>query len=202
MWNGDSGFYRIPKGPRIAADSVECAVVERVIARFSSDELAQEISDHYRELSEPAKDAGREAAALRRKIADIEKRISRLTALLSETTAPEALLRQIEALEAEREAVIGSLNGLTDDAKMARAMRIISVEDVKRMLAGIAEDLNAARPELLRDTLRQVIKGVTLDPLTFDAAITYRIDPAVKAGSSWRPHGDSNPGSYRERVLS
>jgi site-specific DNA recombinase len=202
MWNGDSGFYRIPKGPRIAAESVERGVVEQVITRFSSDELAQEIANHYRKLLEPAKDAGRETANLRRKIADIEKRIGKLTTLLSETTAPEALLRQIEALETEREIVISSLNGLTADATVARTMRKINVEDVKQMLARVAEDLNAARPESLRDTLRQVIEGVKLDPLTFDAAITYRIDPAVKAGSCWRPHGDSNPGSHRERVLS
>ena len=202
MWNGDSGFYRIPRGPRIAAESVDRAIVENVIARFSSDELAQEIADYYRKLSEPTKDAGREAATMRRRMVDIEKRIGRLTMLLSETSAPEALLRQIEALEAERETAIESINSLTSDATMGREMRAIGILEVKRMLEGLAEDLSAARPELLRDTLRQVIEGVTLDPLTFDAAITYRIAPAVKAGSSWRPHGDSNPGSHRERVLS
>ena len=191
MWNGDSGFYRLPKGARIKAESVERGIVDRVIERFSSDELAEEIAGHYRKLSEPAKDAGREVATMRRKTADIEKRIGRLTALLSETTAPEALLRQIEALEAERTAAIESVNGLSADAGMARALRNVSIEDIKRLLSGVAEDLNAAHPESLRDTLRQVVEQVELDPVTFDAAITYRIGPAVKAGSSWRPHGDS-----------
>lgn len=189
MWNGDSGFYRIPRGPRIAAEAVERGIVERVIARFTSDEMAEEIAAHYRRLSEPAKDASRETAAMKRKVADIEKRIARLTNLLSETTAPEALLRQIETLEAERAGMLAALESQTADASMARALRNVSAEDVKRMLAGVAEDLNAAHPESLRDTLRQVVDRVVLDPVTFDAAITYRIEPAVKAGSSWRPHG-------------
>jgi len=191
MWNGDSGFYRIPKGPRITAETVERAVVDRVIERFSSDELAEEIAAHYRRLSAPPKDAGRETAAMRRKVSDIEKRIGRLTALLSETTAPEALLRQIEALEAERNASVESVDGMAANASMARVLRNVTAHDTKRLLAGMAEDLNAAHPETLRDTLRQVVERVELDPVTFDASITYRIGPAVKAGSSWRPHGDS-----------
>ena len=191
MWNGDSGSYRIPRGPRIAAESVERGIVERVVARFSSDEMAAEIAEHYRKLSAPAKDVGREAGAQKKKAADIEKRIARLAALLSETSAPEALLRQIEGLEIERAGVLSSLDSLVADASVVRALRNVSVEDVKRMLAGVVADLNAARPESLRDALRQVLDRVVLDPVTFDAVITYRVGPASKAGSSWRPHGDS-----------
>lgn len=48
---------------------------------------------------------------------------------------------------------------------MARALRNTSVEDVKRMLAEVAEDLDAAPPESLRDTLRQVVEGVVFSTL-------------------------------------
>lgn len=202
MWNGDSGFYRLPRGKRIAAESVERAVVERVIAAFSSDELAASIAEHYRKLAEPAKAAGNEVAAMRRKIDDTEKRIARLANLVAETTAPEALLRQIETMEAERAAQIKTLDALTADAGVLRPLRNIGAEDVKRLLAGVAEDMNAANPESLRDTLRQVVERVALDPETFEASISYRIDPAKKAGSSWRPQGDSNPCYNRERVVS
>ncbi|MCX8016498.1 MAG: recombinase family protein, partial [Rhodocyclaceae bacterium] len=191
MWHGESGFYRIKRGPRISAEAVERGIVQRVIERFTSDEMATEIAAHYRRLAEQAKDAGRDTAAQRRKIGDLEKRIARLANLLSETATPAALLRQIEVLEAERSEMIATLENHESDASMARALRNVSADDVKRLLAGIADDLNAASPESLRDTLRQVIDRVVLDPVTFDASITYRIEPAVKAGSSWRPHGDS-----------
>lgn len=128
---------------------------------------------------------------MRKQIAETEKRIARLANLLSETTRPEALLRQIEVLESERAGQLAALEAMTADLGMARMLRNVSAADVKRMLAGVAEDLNESRPESLRDTLRQVIESVVLDPETFEASITYRLGPAVKAGSSWRPHGDS-----------
>jgi site-specific DNA recombinase len=201
-WNGDGGFYRLGKGTRISAEAVDKAIVGKVIERFSSDEMAEEIAAHYRRLAERAVDTGQETAAMRRRMAEIERRIAKLTALLAETTAPGALLRQIEAMEAERDALASSLEGCEGETRAARAMRNLSASDVKRMLTAIAEDLNAARPEDLQDTLRQILERVVLDPDTFDAVITYRIAPASKAGSRWRPHGDSNPGYRRERAMS
>ena len=80
--------------------------------------------------------------------------------------------------------------------------RSVTPETVKVMLATLADDMAAAPPDALKEALRSVVERIELSPDTFVASITYRVTPAVKAGSSWRPHGDSNPGSHRERVLS
>gem|GEM_PF-4011139 len=50
-----------------------------------------------------------------------------------------------------------------------------------------------------KDFLGSMIEAISLDPATRTGEIRYRIGTS---GINWRPHGDSNPGSYRERVLS
>lgn len=186
-WSGDSGFYRLGKGARISAEAVESGVVEQIIADFSSGVMVDAIAMHYRRIAEAPDDTAKEAAALRRQIAESEKRIGRLTELLAQTSAPEALLRQIEALEAERRGAAEALASL--DSR--KSLRAVSAAGVRAMLDGVSKALQSAPPEALRDMLRAIVAQVTLDPATWDAVVSYRIAPAVKAGSSWRPHGDS-----------
>lgn len=52
---------------------------------------------------------------------------------MSETTAPAALLRQIEALEGARERLAESMDGVEADRQVSRALRDITTADVRHM---------------------------------------------------------------------
>lgn len=83
------------------------------------------------------------------------------------------------------------LAALDEQSQEAKALRAISPRAVKGMLERLADDMSAAAPEALKDALPGIVERVELSPETFEAAITYRIGPASKPASRWRPHGDS-----------
>lgn len=180
-WSGDSGYYRLGKGSRILANAVEQAIVARVVEDMQSEAMASAIADHYHRLAKASKTPD-DAGAMKRRAGEIERKIGRLADLISETTAPTALLRQIEVLESARDELLARIDGLESERTMARALRDISAADVRRMLRGLADDMNAADPESLQDTLRQAIEKIELAPDTFEAAISYRLGPASKSG--------------------
>jgi DNA invertase Pin-like site-specific DNA recombinase len=202
-WHGDAGSYRLGKGPRVAAEAVESAVVALTVAELQSEERAKAIAEHYRRLSSPGRNGSKEVAVSRRKVADLDKRIARLVALVSQTSAPDALLRQVEAMEAERAALVASVDASASEASALRSLRSVSAADVRRMLAGLADDLAGTDPAALRDVLGLLVERVVLDPATFEAVVHFRLAPAQKAGVDWRPHGDSNQSpvfSFRSSV--
>lgn len=100
-WAEGQGNYRLGQGKRIRAAEVDKAVLGVIARDISGDGFAQALLEHYREQAKPAtRDNTR--ARLTARIAEIDRQASRLSDLLSETTAPAALLRSIEKLEAER----------------------------------------------------------------------------------------------------
>ena len=181
-WNGDGGAYRLGKGVRIQADSVERAIVARVVDDLQSEPMAAAIATHYRDLAKTMDKRPNEAAPMKRRIAEIDMKTSRLADLMSETSAPNALLRQIEALEEERSSISGMLESMESDRAAAKIFREIGVADVRRMLHSIVDDMNAKDPEALRDTLRQALQSVELSAESFEAVINYRVGPASKSG--------------------
>ena len=130
------------------------------------------------EFNHPINPAGQ----IKRKIAEIDRKAMRLADLVAQTSAPNALLRQIETLETEREELARALARFQSDEGVARALRTIHAGDVRRMMAGILEDLQAGDPAALKDALTQIIEKVELSPDSFDATVTYRIAPGMKTG--------------------
>ena len=181
-WNGDSGYYRLGKGARVLADNVERVVVGQVIEQLQAEPFAASIAEHYRSLAKAKDNSPEEVGAMKRRITEVEKKIGRLADLVSETRSPEALLRQIEALEDERGRLIESLEGMESERVATRALREITASDVRRMLKGLVDDMNAAAPEDLRDELRTAVEKVELSPDTFEAVIHLRFAPASKSG--------------------
>ncbi|MEW6612723.1 MAG: recombinase family protein [Pseudomonadota bacterium] len=181
-WNGDGGYYRLGKGTRIQADNVERAVVAQVIEDLQSEPMAAGIAAHYRNMAKAKDTRPDDAAAMKRRIAEIDKKTARLADLVSETRTPEALLRQIEALEDERTRLLESLESMENERIAARALREITAADVRRMLRRLAEDMNAADPESLRDALRSAVEKIELSPESFEAVIYLRFGPASKSG--------------------
>ncbi len=66
---------------------------------------------------------------------------------MAETRAPEALLRQIETMEDERTKLVSSLDNLESDRAVTRLLRNIDTSDIRRMLKGLAEDMNVMSPK-------------------------------------------------------
>ncbi|WP_297455523.1 hypothetical protein [Ferrovum sp.] len=146
-WNGDGGTYRLGKGARIQAESVDRAIIGQVIKELQSDSIASAIAEHYRNLTKIRDKRPDEAGPTKRRISEIEKKISRLTELVAETRAPEALLRQIETMEDERTKLVSSLDNLESDRAVTRLLRNIDTSDIRRMLKGLAEDMNVMSPK-------------------------------------------------------
>lgn len=171
-WHTDGeGFYRAGRGRRIKAAEVDRAVAEVIARDIAGDDFARAVLDHYRHQSKPAtKDATR--AKLAGRLAEIDRQSEKLAGLLGETSAPAALLRALEKLEAERESISGQLDAAAEDEKTRAALRSLTLADVKRFLAGIQME---AEPELLADAIGSIVDKVVLDPATLEAVVTYKI---------------------------
>jgi DNA invertase Pin-like site-specific DNA recombinase len=173
-WHSDGeGFYRAWKGKRIKASEVDAAVLDVVVRDISGDAFAKAVLDHYTHQSKPAtRDTTR--AKLSARVTEIDRQSEKLAGLLGETTAPAALLRTLEKLEAERESIAAQLDAATEDEKTRAMLRKLSIGDVKRFLAGIAGQMEAD-PDLLKEALAGIIEKVMLDPATLDACVSYKI---------------------------
>ncbi len=172
-WAAGAGNYRLGKGKRIRAAEVDKAVLGVIAHDFAGDDFAKALLAHYTEQAKPAtKDATR--AKLAARIAEIDRQASKLSGLLGETSAPQAILRQIEKLEAERENVADQLEAATEDEKTRATLRSLTLADVKRFMSGIAAQLEA-EPDLLKETISGIVDKVVLDPASMEAVVTYKI---------------------------
>jgi site-specific DNA recombinase len=189
LWHGTEDAYRIGSGRRISANSLERDVVAHVMESVKSDEMVEMVAAYYKSMANPAGKAN-EVATLKRKAAEFEKRINSLTLLLSETTAPDALLRQIESMEKDRSSALAALAERESEVAALKPLKTITPAAVRATLSALADDMSAAKPEMLKETLSMIVESVELSPDTFDAVITYRISPAGKPASNWRPHGE------------
>ena len=180
-WSGDGGNYRLGKGTRISADPLEKAVVAQLVADLQSDATATAIAEHYRKQAK-AMGGPDEAAALRRRVAEIDRKTARLADLAADAKAPDALIRQIEGLEAERARISETLENFDADTETAKVLREVTPGEIKRMLKEVANDMAECDPEPLRDTLRQVVDKIEISPDSFEATMTYRFAPASKSG--------------------
>ena len=175
-WHSDGdGSYRVGKGTRIKAESVESAVIEKVIADLSDDEMSMAILNHYKEVARKTGNVD-VTKRFRLKVTELESNISKLVKLLPQTTAPEALLRSIETLEKERESATLQLEASIENEQSAKVMKALSLKDVKTMLSSIIEDVrNEKNQDIIKDLLATFIDSIVLDAATFAASMTYKI---------------------------
>ena len=180
-WTGDSGAYRVGKGARVQADSVDRAVVAEVMRALEADDLAGAIAEHFQRLSKEREKSVADPGALKRRMTEIDKKTTKLADLLTETTAQAALLRQIESLEKERDGIEVKLASMESERAAMKVCADITPDTVRRLLRSILDDLND-NPDGLRDAVHQLIERIELSPETFEAVLYYRICPLVKSG--------------------
>ena len=174
-WHSDGdGYYRIGKGPRIKAESVERAVINKVVENLSKDDLSTAILNHYKKAAKKT-DIADVSKRLRSRVAELDSNISKLAGLLIQTTAPEAILRSIETLEKERESAALQLEEVMEVEESAKVLTELSLKDVKAMLLNIIEEVkNEKNQDNIKDVLGTFIQSIVLDAATFSASVTYK----------------------------
>ncbi len=130
----------------------------------------------------------------KKELAELDKRIGTLADLISQTSAPDALLRKIEQFETECEQIIRVLAEIEDEAKNKKILNQLTENDVRKMLKTVLEEIMNEDPEALRDSIHQIVEEIILDPNTFEANLTYKIQhvSGVKLASP-RGFNDSTP---------
>lgn len=179
-WHGsDAAFYRHGKARRVLARKLDRAVVDAVAEELAGGQLAQRLLEHMRARLVVAPDAKR-AAALRRQVDTLDRQIRRLADLAADAETAAPLLRTMGEKEREREAAQDELQALEREAGAQKALRTITIDQVRQALRSLAVDV-ASRKDVpgLRDQLLQLVSRVELDPdRAEDVAIHYRI-PAI-----------------------
>ena len=182
-WQGDSGAYRLGKGVRVQSDAVDAAVVDSVLATMESDEMAKAIAAHYKKIARKKDAEAEDVGKLRRNVAEIDRKISQLADLMTETTAQSALMRKIEALEEERDALVVRIERVDAEAETQKRFAELSLSDVRRFLRMLSDEIRAAKdPAADRDLLKQMVEKVVLSPDSFEAKVILRFSAPVKTG--------------------
>lgn len=157
-FHGDRGAYRV-RGRQVQAATVEQAVARHVLTDLQSPAFVRAITAAARALrgadaSQPLRDALRDA----------EARLRRLVGLIEQTTTPGPLLRQMEALEAERTGLSEKLAQVEREAAQREALANITEHEVRRLLVERAARIEEADPAELRQTLQGLLTKVEMSP--------------------------------------
>jgi site-specific DNA recombinase len=213
QWHGDAHdkAYRAgQKGKRINAPWIEGEVLKRIAADFEDEAFLAESVNQARQLAE--------AIEADPKVIDIdikrrEKQIRNLVDMAAET-GDRRLLKRMQEMERELAQLRQQKADWLERRALKQRLMEFSANDIRYLLQAHGIELGRGEqvldligygneyrlpPGELRRVVTTLIERIEIDPLSRVFSIQYRL-PVT--GVLWRPHGDSNPGSYRERVLS
>lgn len=154
---GDRGSYRV-RGRYVRAAELDQAVAASVLRDMQSPAFVRAVTAAARgasgaDTTGPAREA----------LAATEGRLERLLALVEQTDTPGPLLRQMEAVEAERLRLGEVLAAAEAEAAERAAMSRITEIEVRRILVERAEAIATADPDEARVGLQSVLSRVVLD---------------------------------------
>lgn len=186
-WHGDRGAYRTAGGS-VDARELEAAVLERLAADFSAPAVVEAFAREIRKLQEGLAD-GEELLAARKALQDVERRLARLTGLLEEAGEPAPLLRRIQELELERRGAAERVLRAEDELAQARVVQAVTADDVRALLASMAQAMAELDREALKDALRGWLSRVELDPASRAGRILYHLPASRDSLASPRRAG-------------
>jgi site-specific DNA recombinase len=180
-WHSDGGgFYRLAKGKRVLAKSVDDAVLRQVKTELQAESAVERVLGYLKGMdTEPFGNA----AALEKKISNITIKIGRTVDLAAQTGDPAPVLRRVTDLEAQRQGWIDELAEVHAAKKRAALKTSISTADVRVMLQSLFSDLATVDQGELKSTLRELIGKITLDPTTLAATVHYALLTGDKLAS-------------------
>ena len=175
--SGD-GFYRLGKGRRIARESLEAAVVARVVDDLRSDAFVDELVAEARRVAAPrAPDTLR---PLRERIGELNARIHRMGELAAACETPRVFFEKMQAAERERGTLLAELAAADVEERTAEALRTLSAADVRRILEGLAGHLEGLDREGMKDFLGGLVEQIELTDDAAECRIHYRISTGDK----------------------
>ena len=174
-WYGDQGgkYYRANNGRCLLVEQVDRAIVSKVMADLTSPEFVSEALRVTKDLL--CRDHSAEIAELQSKDAEIEKRIDRFLDMAGQLETPGPVLRKVDGLERERKRLTSAIARFEEEDQQALAAAALTEANVARMLATLADELQACDREALKDFLTTVLERVELDPNTMTCQLYYRI---------------------------
>ena len=119
----------------------------------------------------------------RDRVAELTVRIAKLAELAAQIDTPRPFLEKIRVAEQERDALLEQLAEAEATQEAAAALDAISPADVRAILAGLAEHLEAADREGLKDFLTGLIERIDLTADGSECVIHYRIHTGDKLAS-------------------
>jgi len=152
---------------------VDRAIVGKVMADLTSPEFVAEALRVTKGLL--CRDHSGEIAELRSKDTEIEKRIDRFLDMAGQLETPGPVLRKVDGLERERRHLVSAISRLEDEDRQATAAMALTEANVARMLATLADELQACDREALKDFLAAVLERVDLDPDAMSCQLYYQI---------------------------
>jgi hypothetical protein len=120
------------------------------------------------------------ARNLRQELAGIENQITKMMKLAAGMDNPAPALREVEELEQHRTAIASEIARCEQEYTAASLLDNLTEAHVETLLDGIAENIEAMGRENLKDFLSNLIDQVTLDPVSHECQINYRIAMDVR----------------------
>jgi hypothetical protein len=181
-WHGSGdGSYRVAKGRRVGGEEMESAVVARVLEDLRCDRFVDELVTEARRMAAPP--APEKLKPQRDRIAELTARIAKLADLAAQIDTPRPFLEKIRAAEQERDVLLNQLTEAETEEKAAEVLQSISPADVRAILANLAEQLEAADREGLKDFLAGLVEQIDLTTDGSQCVIHYRISTGDKLAS-------------------
>jgi DNA invertase Pin-like site-specific DNA recombinase len=180
-WRGEGKNYRYrangKKGKYVSAHEIERAVWDQVQADTGSpDFVARLVAETRRRHKKP----NDETKALQKEVVAINAQIARMMELAGQMTVAAPALRKVEELEGRRQAIVADIARATREHAADAAVSGITEDQARHILADLLAD---ATDTSKRHVLDGLVERVTLDPLTLDARIEYRIEYRRKLAS-------------------
>ncbi|MDB5977271.1 MAG: hypothetical protein JWR07_4031 [Nevskia sp.] len=176
-WEGNKGahyFAERPDGSKryVPLQTVEQPILDRITSDLPSEPFAQAL---IRETASKGPDYSAQLKELHRRIAEIAVMIDKAASLALGMEDPGPFQRKIEALERERKELVEQQQDLREQEDLGKAVRSISVAEMRHILSDLAESMRDAKPEALKVTLRSFVKEIVLDPASLECRIEYAV---------------------------
>jgi hypothetical protein len=111
----------------------------------------------------------------RSKITEVTQKIGRMMEFATKLDDPDPALRQVEKLEQERKSLLDEVRRLEQEDQAAKMIKSINEHHVRKLLQGIADNMQHMNREALKDMLASIVDRIELDPTDWTCQIHYRI---------------------------
>lgn len=190
LWHSDGcGAYRLGKGKKISARRLEAAVLGRLQADLSSDQVVERLAKAVANLQRQGHDAGM-VAKIEQQIAAHDRKIARLVDLAATMEQPAAVLRTVQQVDIDRKRAMEQLDAVRIQAKEAAVASITTPAAIRALLTHLFADIQAQveRGELIdaRLAMSELIEKIELAPDASTVMLHYSMTTGVNVASRRR----------------